>query len=86
MRDCERCHRPHFSAQESLLTQAIQPTCLECHNPQRASFSNAHVKIDAKVMDCRSCHDPHASKDPKFFKATVHMPFASRACDECHLP
>jgi hypothetical protein len=38
------------------------------------------------VMQCQSCHDPHASKDPKFFKSTIHPPFASRGCEECHIP
>ena len=32
-----------------------------------------------------SCHDPHASKDPKFFKASVHPPFAARDCGTCHV-
>jgi predicted CXXCH cytochrome family protein len=85
-RGCERCHVPHFSKQESLLAQAIQPTCLECHSPTRGNFGKAHLNIDANVMDCKSCHDPHASKDPKFFKADVHAPFAARSCEECHIP
>jgi hypothetical protein len=36
-------------------------------------------------MDCVSCHDPHASKDPKLFRAEAHAPFAARACEECHV-
>jgi hypothetical protein len=36
-------------------------------------------------MNCKSCHDPHASKDPKFFKGVVHPPFAGRSCEDCHL-
>jgi predicted CXXCH cytochrome family protein len=84
-RDCLRCHTPHMSAQESLMAQAIQPMCLECHNPQKGNFATAHLNIDASVMNCRACHDPHASKDPMFFKAGVHAPFASRACEECHI-
>jgi predicted CXXCH cytochrome family protein len=84
-RDCERCHQPHVAAQESLLSQAIQPTCLQCHSPERPEFGKAHLNIEATAIDCRSCHDPHASKDQKFFKANVHMPFGSRACDDCHV-
>ncbi|MGZ6395875.1 MAG: cytochrome c3 family protein, partial [Pseudobdellovibrionaceae bacterium] len=41
--------------------------------------------IEAAVMDCRTCHDPHASKDPKFFKAFIHPPFAGRSCEDCHI-
>jgi hypothetical protein len=36
-------------------------------------------------MDCRSCHDPHASKDPKYFKEKMHPPFVSRSCEACHI-
>ncbi len=37
------------------------------------------------TIHCMSCHEPHASKDPKFFKASVHPPFAARDCDTCHV-
>jgi hypothetical protein len=37
------------------------------------------------VIDCRKCHDPHASKDPKFFKANLHPPFAGGSCEDCHV-
>jgi hypothetical protein len=36
-------------------------------------------------MDCRKCHEPHASRDPKFFKENLHAPFGGRSCDECHI-
>jgi hypothetical protein len=36
-------------------------------------------------MDCRKCHDPHASKDLKFFKPYMHAPFAGRSCEDCHI-
>jgi hypothetical protein len=36
-------------------------------------------------MNCVSCHEPHASKDPKLFKPQVHAPFESGACEECHV-
>ena len=52
---------------------------------RRIRSRSAHIYIDASVMNCRSCHDPHASKDPKFFKENVHAPFAGRSCDDCHI-
>jgi predicted CXXCH cytochrome family protein len=85
-RGCARCHKPHFSDQDALLVEAVQPLCTECHSPQTGSFGRAHLNLEVSVMRCQSCHDPHASKDPKFFKATTHAPFAARACDECHIP
>ena len=85
-RDCLRCHVPHMSSNDSLMKQPILPLCGECHATGRANFGAAHLNIDPSVMDCRSCHDPHASTDPKLFKANVHMPFAARACEDCHIP
>jgi predicted CXXCH cytochrome family protein len=84
-RDCERCHKPHFSAVSSLMNQAIQPLCGECHDLKGAPFGKAHISIDPSVIDCKQCHDPHASKDPKFFKDVVHPPFAGRSCEDCHI-
>jgi hypothetical protein len=37
------------------------------------------------TMNCVICHNPHASKDAKFFRANQHAPFAARTCDACHL-
>jgi hypothetical protein len=36
-------------------------------------------------MDCRNCHNPHGSEDPKYFKDEVHAPFAGRSCEDCHI-
>ena len=83
--DCLRCHTPHFGAQQALLSQPIQLLCSQCHDSKAKSFDSAHIGIDAAVMHCEKCHDPHASKDPKFFKEYVHAVFASRSCDECHI-
>ena len=47
--------------------------------------AKGHLNISADVMNCMDCHSPHASKDPKFFKNTVHPPFAARTCDDCHI-
>jgi predicted CXXCH cytochrome family protein len=84
-RDCLRCHLPHFSVEASLLAQPLQTQCTECHEADRDSFRDAHLAIDASVMNCVSCHTPHTSKDPKFFKTKVHGPFAVRTCDPCHI-
>ena len=84
-RDCERCHKPHFTVEPTLLAQQIQPLCGECHNLKDTTFGKAHIYIDPSVIDCKKCHDPHASKDPKFFKVFVHPPFAERSCEDCHI-
>jgi hypothetical protein len=67
------------------MAQPVQSLCGQCHDVKADAFKSAHIYIDAAVMNCRSCHDPHASKDPKFFKENVHPPFAGRSCDDCHI-
>jgi predicted CXXCH cytochrome family protein len=82
--DCLNCHKPHYAAAASLLAAKVTTTCEQCHEATKAPFVKAHLGIEASVMNCMSCHDPHASKDPKFFKDSIHAPFAARACEECH--
>jgi len=84
-RDCLRCHKPHVSAEQSLLFQPVGKVCSECHDVKGKQFGKSHLDIDAETIDCNSCHDPHASKDPKFFKKNMHAPFAGRSCDNCHI-
>ena len=67
------------------MAQPIPALCGDCHDLNDSSFAKAHINIKAAVMDCKSCHDPHASKDPKLFKENVHPPFAARSCDDCHI-
>jgi hypothetical protein len=68
-----------------LLDRPQQQVCADCHDVAGAAFSKAHLGIDPAVMNCVKCHDPHASADPKLFRAHVHAPFASRSCEECHV-
>jgi len=83
--DCLQCHKPHFSSEGTLLSQPIKLLCGDCHDVKDSAFSTAHIGIDADVIDCRTCHNPHSSSDPKFFKDTIHPPFAARTCEECHI-
>jgi len=83
--DCQKCHKPHFSSETTLLNQAIQPLCGECHDLKSAQFSKSHLSIEPSIINCRHCHDPHSSKSPKYFKSVTHPPFEGRSCDECHI-
>ena len=83
--DCQTCHKPHFAAQRALLVEPVQSICAQCHEVGKAPFAKAHLGINPADMDCMSCHNPHASKDPKFFKDVIHPPFAGRTCDDCHI-
>jgi predicted CXXCH cytochrome family protein len=82
---CTSCHLPHFAGEARLLAQRQQTLCAGCHDVKEAAFSTAHLGIDASVMNCVRCHDPHGSKDPKLFKPELHAPFAARSCEECHV-
>jgi predicted CXXCH cytochrome family protein len=82
--DCLSCHQPHYSANPSLGSQPVGELCGQCHDVKDVKFSRSHLGIDAKNLTCTKCHSPHSSKDPKFFKAVEHAPFAGRACDACH--
>ncbi len=81
--NCGKCHRPHFSPENALITAPIQEVCAECHDYETGTFNKAHIDIDADVIDCRNCHDPHTSKDPMFFKDEIHPLFKARACEDC---
>jgi predicted CXXCH cytochrome family protein len=83
--NCLTCHLPHVSPQLSLIVQPILELCGNCHDFARTSFVKSHLGIDPKQTDCRHCHNPHTSKDPKFFKDVMHPPFAARTCETCHI-
>jgi hypothetical protein len=75
----------HSAAEPSLLAQPLQKLCGECHDLKSAAFDKAHLGIKASQIDCRTCHDPHASKHPKLFKAVLHPPFGGGSCGDCHV-
>ena len=67
------------------MAKPVLELCMGCHDVRATAFSDAHVQIDPTVMHCERCHDPHASKEPHFFKPNVHSPFLAKACTDCHL-
>jgi predicted CXXCH cytochrome family protein len=79
------CHQPHSANVTPLLKLPQQPLCAECHEIGEAAFTQTHAGVASEQMDCVSCHNPHASKDPKYFKDVMHAPFAARSCQPCHL-
>jgi predicted CXXCH cytochrome family protein len=83
--DCLRCHKPHASAENRLMTQPVRVLCAECHDVKAAAFGDAHLQIDPGIIRCERCHDAHAAKDPSFLKSNAHPPFAAKECQDCHL-
>jgi hypothetical protein len=68
-----------------LLSEPLQALCGGCHDAEEEEFKESHLYIEASLMDCVSCHAPHASKDRKLFKETMHSPFVKGNCEDCHL-
>ena len=83
--DCLTCHQAHFAEVKPLLNEPQHQLCAQCHETDDDSFKKAHIGIKAEVMNCVQCHNPHASKDPQFFKDVMHAPFAARTCEPCHV-
>ena len=70
-RDCLRCHLPHFSSRQSLLSNTQQKLCLSCHKDSMQSPRGRSVKsLSTQISE----------------KATLHAPLASQNCIPCHEP
>ncbi len=78
---CSSCHSVHVAA-DPVLSKATQPeVCYACHKTQRAQthLVSTHP-IDAGLMACSSCHNPHGSVGPKLLvKNSVND-----TCFTCH--
>ncbi len=91
---CTSCHSQHDSAPgaPSLLRfpggarrdvdslGAKSAVCLDCHGERRADFElNERHRLRAGVLECTSCHDPHAPA------ARARLGgFERRMCTGCH--
>lgn len=85
LKNCQTCHRPHYSEELALINRPIKILCGSCHDYKKDTFAKAHLNIAAPVMDCRKCHVPHTANNPKFFKEFIHKPFADKVCKDCHI-
>jgi predicted CXXCH cytochrome family protein len=81
---CLDCHAPHRSLEPSLLTAAVPGQCLDCHDGDGPDFRARHLGLAGTELDCRKCHDPHASAGSGLIQRVVHDPFGGGACDVCH--
>jgi predicted CXXCH cytochrome family protein len=84
---CLSCHEAHASEKAPhLLKSSVPAVCLECHDPESASFKRQHVNYPMAKANCGSCHDPHGSNTAGLLRDTVHAPVASKRCTQCHDP
>jgi hypothetical protein len=63
----------------------VSETCLTCHDGGSIRFAEKHLGFAAETLDCRECHDPHASSMAGMLLPEVHMPFAEGDCTLCHV-
>jgi hypothetical protein len=40
--------------------------------------------LSGEQLDCRNCHDPHASAGVGLIFENSHSPFSDNSCDVCH--
>ena len=84
MDGCSTCHGSHSSRHPALLHEAVATTCLGCHDGDSDEFGEKHLGLPAESMDCKSCHDPHASRMAGMLLPEVHPPFGEGDCSACH--
>ena len=87
---CVACHDPHASNNAKGLVKATNELCSSCHQGQA---DGAHTGVGHKVeggpdprrpgqpFSCISCHDPHGSDNPRFFRSGST---AQESCKGCH--
>jgi predicted CXXCH cytochrome family protein len=79
---CDSCHEPASTPHPQKgkhtfkLTQEPPALCFTCHE---AFPSKGHVHPPVKEGACTTCHDPHASDEPKLLAGTQ-----KELCGTCH--
>ena len=61
---CTVCHAPHGGAAAHFVRQEAGVLCQGCHAQRRGS---AAPNVATREL-CASCHDPHASKQPRLLR------------------
>ncbi len=82
---CATCHGAHSTRHPALLLEPVADTCLSCHDGDSEDFKARHLGLAASSIDCRNCHDPHASQSAGLLLPVSHMPFEDGDCSACHL-
>ena len=77
---CVVCHGKIVSNPPYGLTRTGTDLCLGCHQQQEAFYGQARFVHKPVKEKCTNCHNPHSSKDSKFFLATSQLTI----CINCH--
>jgi len=77
MDQCNVCHRD--PAHPKVLTKKVPDLCLGCHPKRVADMKKKHLHPAFAAGECTSCHDPHASENPRRLMAK-----GNDVCFTCH--
>jgi len=78
---CSACHAVHVKS-DPVLAKSTQPeVCFTCHKTERAQTHRISTHpIDAGLMSCSDCHNPHGTTGPKL----LAMNSVNDTCYTCH--
>lgn len=82
-KECTYCHTPHASERKDLVRKDDRTICLSCHPKMAARLKEKAGKyLHPEVVkgNCTSCHDPHSSSLPYFYRADILL-----LCTKCHV-
>ena len=64
--DCAACHKPHGSAEKTLLAKSVLQLCGDCHEQKDIAAVKGHAGIGDK--SCVECHNPHVGDNKNLLK------------------
>lgn len=79
---CEICHGAIGSNPPFGLTKAPRDLCLDCHEQQKALYTQARFVHKPVEEKCTNCHGPHVSDTNKFLLATAQPALCFVNCHE----
>ncbi len=79
---CTSCHNPHGSAARKYLPAEGTSLCFTCHPAIKSKITPSGQVVHQPIRSqraCTSCHDPHASDEPKLLPKV-----GQDLCLDCH--
>ena len=80
---CEKCHQNPQDGKVRLAAASVSELCEGCHTKFQERYEKSTIKHTFLEIDedsCITCHQPHASGEPKLLKARV-----TTLCNGCHV-
>jgi predicted CXXCH cytochrome family protein len=77
--ECNLCHDPHASSNNTLLLAEGLELCGDCHEEVAESIQESEFVHDPAEDSCTDCHNPHSGPYPMMLSAEKRQ-----LCNECH--